>query len=258
MKYHVYLIAWDKVMGAVRGIENDLMEKSIPHTVISSCADPVEGWLNLGADAWATEQIWAAVDDATVSYPDYMFLVYGDAIAGNGSMAETILESVERLSTLPDCSIYTTTVDKNHWGSEHTIIDDYGDGIKYICATDLTYVAFSRDTYSFLHDYLRYAKDKYNLGWFRSSWGLDNLCWVYSICSNKNMFRDTNLKILHDISETGYENAKAFEELYVTLNEGYRYLTENHDINIDRILKIKQKLDSQYHSQVFDKEDFYA
>jgi hypothetical protein len=256
--YRAFLVAWDKALTNVREIENDFKEKNIIHTVISSASKDVDNWVNLGADAWATKQIWAALDAAVSENIDYMFLVYGDAVADNGSMANTILSSVTRLGALPECSIYTTTVEKNHWGSEHTIIDEHDDGVFYICATDLTYVAFSRDTYTFLWEYLNYARNKYNLDWFKSSWGLDNLCWVYSICTGKNMFRDTNLKILHDISNTGYDNAAAFEELYVTLNEGYRYISNRQKIDINHIVNIKKKLDSQYHSRVFDKKDFYG
>lgn len=258
MKYEVYLVAWDKVLQNVQQIQTDLVDAGIPFKVVSSCSDAVDGWINLGKNAWATQQLYAAVSEAVNSDLDYMFLLYGDAVAKNGSMSKTITESIDRLQKLPDCAVYTTAIEHNHWGTPNTIIDEYGDGVFYICATDLTYVAFDKSTYTMLYEFMNNLRKKCPLNTLKSSWGFDNLAWVHSILEKKNMFRDTNLIILHDISETGYDNTAAFKELYFTLNHGYAFLMERLNVKPEEIVRLKTMFDEQYFNRVHSREDFYA
>ena len=257
IKYCVYIINWDKIFDNTLKIEKDFIQNNIPHTVINSSNKSIDGWMNLGNDSWANDQLKNIYGDAVKKEFDYIFLLYGDVKTEGQSFSEIINTSLEYLND-NKCAIYTKSFTFNHWGTPQTIIADLDEGIKYICATDFSFVAINNEVFTFMNNFIKYFYSKYDINIFKSGWGLDFLCWIYSICKKIPMVRDTNINLIHNISQTGYNQSNAHWEMGVILDEGVNFISKYIECDINKPQKIKQMLQHQYESRIYNYGDFYG
>jgi hypothetical protein len=257
MNSEVYVVAWDKVVDNVLSIEEDFKNNGISHTVVSSCTESKDGWMDLTNDAWATKQLHEILSDAVSNNKDYIFILYGDLHPESLKFSEVIKGSLSTLEKNPDCNIYTTEVKYNHWGSEHTIIRDKGDNVFNVCATDLSFVGLSRDAYTFIFNFMQDFFQTESIDNYKSSWGFDILCWIHSMHTGKEIIRDCNLTLLHDISSTGYDSSSAWEERHTTVRKGIDYMVSYLGFNFERIVTLHNMTMQQYYKREFSYDDFY-
>lgn len=257
MKYNVYLINWDKILDNTLRIERDFLKYQIPHTIVNSSDIGIDGWMNIGNDQWANQQLKMIYQDAHEKNFDYIFLLYGDVKTEGKSFSEVVLSSIDYLNE-NKCAIYTKSFTFNHWGTPYTIIEDLDDGIKRICATDYSFVAISKDVIDFMFNFFEYFYSRYDIKMFKSAWGLDFLCWIYAIYKKESMIRDTNINLIHDISETGYDQSQARWEMNLILEEGLRYMDEHLGCELSKTQRIKEMLIQQYNKRIYNYGDFYG
>jgi hypothetical protein len=253
----VYVINWDKVNLKVLEIEKNFIDNKIPFVVVNSSSKNTENWLNLGSDAWATRQVYEIYKNAVENKYEKIFLLYGDVSTQGISMSEVIESSLERIKDLPDFGIYTKKMMWNDWGSLNTIIGSYDDQVDYICATDFSFVALDRKIFTFAKNFIDFFSSIFNVDDYKSGWGFDYLCWIYCLSNKINMYRDNQITLLHEISETGYNKSLAHQQMAEILNFGCVYLSEINNEDIDKYKNIKIMLDQQYQIRKFNYKDFY-
>lgn len=257
MNYMTYLINWDKVQDKVLKLEKDFVENQINHVIVNSSNKEKEHWMNIGEDSWATRQLYEIYKDACKEKYDYIFLLYGDVSTEGIPMSEVIKSSVKSIENLENCAIYTKSFTYNHWGSENTIIRNNENNIHNICATDFSFVGLSQETFNFIFNFINDFSKKNNIDDYHSAWGFDILCWTYAIYNNKNIYRDCNLNLIHDISTTGYNNFVARNQMQKTVEVGLEYMIENLGFDNNKIKTIRSMINTQYASRVFNYEEFY-
>jgi hypothetical protein len=255
--YMVYLINWEKINHSVLEIEKNLIENEISFTVVNSSSKNVEGWLNLGSDAWATRQVYEIYKNAVENKYEKIFLLYGDVSTEGISISEVIESSLKTIINLPDFGIYTKKMKCNDWGSLNTIIGNYNDQIDYICATDFSFVGLDKKVFTFAKNFIDLFSSVFNIDDYKSGWGFDYLCWIYCLYNKINMYRDNEITLLHEISETGYNKEIAHQQMNEVLNFGCIYLSEIENQNIDVFKELRLKLSIQYGNKKFNYKDFY-
>lgn len=256
MNYMVYIINWDKVFDNTLKIEKEFIQNAIPHKIINSSDMQIRGWINLGNDSWATEQLYKIYADSVENKYDHIFILYGDVKPEMGTMSNVITSSIQAIKKLNDCYIYTKSFTHNHWGSPQIIIGDRGEGIKYICATDFSFVGLSIETYSFVYAMMEKFFQSFNIKDFKSAWGFDRIAWMYALLTGNSIYRDMNMNMLHDISQTGYDNSSAWAEMEATMINGLNYLSKNLDVPWEKVNRMHDMLIEQYSKQIYTLEDF--
>jgi hypothetical protein len=236
-------------------IESDFIQNGVEHIVVNSSSEYKKEWMNLGDASWATRQLYEIYKHANKNGYDYIFVLYGDVSVNSMNMSDVIKSSIARISNNP-CSIYTKSFTYNHWGSPHTIIKDAGDKLYNICATDFSFIGMHKDTYKFIFNFLEFFKTKYNIDEYKSAWGFDQICWIYSMYNKKEMYRDCDINLIHDIFTTGYEDSQARHQMEITVSEGFDYMASM-GYNKQRLIEMRQMLNMQYASRVFSYDDFY-
>ena len=64
------------------------------------------------------------------------------------------------------------------------------------------------------------------------------------------------MNMLHDISQTGYDNSSAWAEMEATMINGLNYLSKNLDVPWEKVNRMHDMLIEQYSKQIYTLEDF--
>lgn len=258
-KLITYITNWDRVNEDVIEKENDLKKNKIKYYVINSSSNlNNKNWIDIGTEAWCYRQLFETFKHASKQNYDYVSILFGDIYAPeNSTISDFIFETQEKINTLPDCFVYSTSFTHDGWSYPTAIIKKYDDEVSYVCGTDTLYLTVHRDVVNFCFKFLKHFDNLYKIDNFSSGWAVDVVCSAYSIYNKKNVFRNTK-SILTHYENSGYDVSKAYREMQLLLSESVNFASTSYGYDSNKFKNIIDMMFRQRTSHAHTFEEFYA
>jgi len=257
-KLMTYINNWDRVHNDVLDKESQMLSNNIPHKIINSSSQQKEGWINIGSNAWCYRQIFEVFKDAYKNDYDYISLLFGDIYCPDEKdFAYYVNETYEKINSLPDCYVYSTSFTHDGWSYPQTILKHYDEDVAYVCGTDTLYITLNKNVYRFAASFLHFFDKKHGIDNFASGWAVDIICSLYSIYNRKNVFRNKKTILVH-YENSGYNVDKAYNEMNLIISEAINYMVEYMDYNREILNSIHEMMMQQRVVQKYDYNSFYG
>jgi hypothetical protein len=209
MKIQPFIFNWKNQFDKTCKIENSLNEIFEKVTVVNSDDDNKKShWLNIGENAYFTDQFYAALNNFD---GDVLFHIQGDVEYDNW---KKLIEDAKKYINYYNPGIYAPNIDYTWWTSDlvDLPIKTHHQNIKVVSHTDETVWFITKDTINeFYKRKIDFSKNKFGWGW--------DLVMI-SICflNKKLVIRDYNHKIIHP-KHTNYNKDLANIQLKTLINE---------------------------------------
>jgi hypothetical protein len=206
-RIHPFIFNWVGHYERTLKLEAEFLELFDRVTVINSDENHEEDrWVNLGEDAYFTEQFAKAVE---LFDGDIMFHVQADAYSKEWfQIAETALFTHDKFGW----GIYAPNVDYTMYTSNIVDLRHLGNNIRLVINTDCTAWFLDKDIINDFKNYMPIFK-KTTLGW-----GACKLLCAITIKHDRLILRDYTYTVDHP-KHTNYNAEKAYEELQILRKE---------------------------------------
>lgn len=199
-----FIFNWSNQFENAKRTEDQLREICSEVFVVNSDPDNSRsGWIDVGEDAYYTEQFLRAVE---LFDGDFLFQVQSDASYHNW---QAVLDNALKYFEKYNWGVFAPNVDFTGWGSagvniESTYLKE--PELSLVSCTDCTCWFIHRDTmWQFINHKSLFSNNKYG-------WGIDLLMAALSYFHRKPVIRDYGHTIVHPRG-CGYDNEAAMVEL---------------------------------------------
>ena len=252
-----YITCWNRVLADVAAKEKEFVINKLPYFVINSATEQPKHWINIGDQAWCYRQLFETFKHARNIDSEYISVLFGDIYAPEGSnIIDYVKETSEKIKTLPDCFVYTTSFTHDGWSYPQLILKHHDEEIAYVCGTDTLYMTLHKNVYNFCADFLDYFDKKHGIDNFFSGWAVDVVCSLYSIYNRKNVFRNKKSILVH-YENSGYNVDRAYSEMELIITEAINYMSENLGYNKDALNILKNMIMEQRSYAGYNYYNFY-
>ena len=215
MNTQVFLVNWGATYDRVMRAENQLLAADIKYTVLDSggAKEPRPNWVNIG-DIRFYGQLYEALK--RMQGEDYCIFVLGDA---GFDQIGVFVNRVVECGSIYNMGVFAPHYSHSPWGPAQTTLESIPGSNSLVIAsqTDGIAVAFHRDVYTVLLEYMAYLDSQVGIVNLRTGWGMDYIWCAISVLLGKYIIRDTHMIAQHPRGSS-YDHGEAAHEMNLVMN----------------------------------------